>query len=86
MADPNIVTSGLSRALHVDGLNLQIEIYRLEHQTEWTLEVVEEDGTSTTWDDPFETDQAALDEALRTIRENGVSAFQDGGNVIRFPG
>jgi Uma2 family endonuclease len=47
MADPNIVTSGLSKVVLVEGLNLQIEIYRLEHQTEWTLEVVDEDGTST---------------------------------------
>jgi hypothetical protein len=60
-------------------------LHRLEHQTEWALEIVEDDGTSTVWDDPFETDQAALDEALRTIREEGVSAFRDGGNVIRFP-
>ena len=42
-------------------------------------------SSSTAWDDPFETDQAALDEAMRAIREKGVSTFQDGENVIRFP-
>ena len=86
MADPNIVTSGLSKAMQVEGMKLRIEIYRLEHEAEWTLEVVDEDGSSTVWDDPFETDQAALDEVLKTIREEGKSAFKDRGNVIRFPG
>jgi hypothetical protein len=49
------------------------------------LEVVDSDGTSTVWDDLFGTDQEALDEVFRTIKEEGLSAFRDSGNVIRFP-
>ena len=85
MNDPNILISGLSRKFSQDGVDFRIEIYRLEHDPNWTLEVVDEDGTSTVWDDLFQTDQEALDEALKTIQEEGPSAFRDAGNVISFP-
>jgi hypothetical protein len=85
MTDPNVVFSGLSREVQVDGFDLQIEIYRLEDQKYWTLEVIDEKGTSTVWDDPFGTDQEALDEAQKTILKEGIGAFHDSGNVIPFP-
>jgi len=82
MNDPN---SGLSQRMTVEGCEFRIEIYRLEHEPNWTLEVVDEDGTSTVWDDKFETDQAAFDEVIRTIEKEGLSAFRDNDNVIQFP-
>ena len=85
MPDPNLVDSGLSQRTIIEGHEFKIEIYRLEHEPQWSLEVVDEDGTSTVWDDLFGTDQAALDEVLKTIKEEGLSAFRDGGNVISFP-
>lgn len=85
MPDPNLVDSGLSQRVTVDGHDFQIEIYRLEHDTQWSLEVVDEDGTSTVWDDLFDSDQAALDEVLKTIKEEGLSAFRDSENVVPFP-
>ena len=85
MADPNIVFSGLSTINSECGLDLSIEIYRLENDPSWSLEVVDQDGTSTVWDDLFDTDQEALDEALKLIREEGAAAFRDTGNVIPFP-
>ena len=56
-------------------------IYRLE-TTDWSLEVVDETGASTVWDDLFPTDQAALDEALKTIREEGIRTFLRGKTDI----
>ena len=85
MADPNIVFSGLSTTNSECGLDLRIEIYRLENDPSWSLEVVDQDGTSTVWDDLFDTDQEALDEALKLIREEGAAAFLNTGNVIPFP-
>ena len=85
MPDPNLIDSGLSQRATVEGHELQIEIYRLEHEPRWSLEVVDEDGTATFWDDLFDTDQAALDEVLKTIKEEGLSAFRDSGNVVSFP-
>lgn len=84
MKTPNIVSSGLSRAVEQQGHRLRIEIYRLEYETVWTLEVINEKGTSTVWDEPFATDQEALDEFHRTLQAEGVAAFRDGGNVIPF--
>lgn len=82
MTEPNLVTSGLWREhSHHDG-RVRIEIYRLEDDEGWTLEVVGEDGTSTVWDETFVSDQAALEEAVKAVREEGVRGFL--GNVISF--
>ena len=85
MSDPNLIHSGLSQRTTVEGREFKIEIYRLEQEPKWSLEVVDEDGTSTVWDDLFETDQAALDEVLKTIEDKGLSAFRDNANVVPFP-
>lgn len=85
MPDPNLVASGLSQRITVEGHELQIEIYRLEGEPKWSLEVIDEGATSSVWDDLFDTDQEALDEALKVIDEEGLSAFRDGGNIVRFP-
>ena len=75
----------LARRVNQDGHNFQIEICRLENDPNWPLEVVDEEGTSTVWDDLFDTDQEALDVALKTLREEGAAAFRNAGNVIPFP-
>jgi hypothetical protein len=75
MSEPKLIQSALSRTIREDGV--RIDIYRLE-TTDWSLEVVDETGTSTVWDDSFSTDQAALDEALKTIREEGIKTFLSG--------
>ncbi|MGH8244114.1 MAG: hypothetical protein ACRETY_12295, partial [Steroidobacteraceae bacterium] len=41
----------------------------------WLLEVVNDVNTSTCWTETFDTDKEALDEALRTIEENGIEEF-----------
>jgi len=86
MTDPNIVSSGLSRRVAIEGHTLQVDIYRLETDHSWSLEIVDEDGTSTVWEDLFPSDQAALDEALKAIEKEGLSGFRDPGNVVPFPG
>jgi uncharacterized protein len=40
----------------------------------WLLEVVDEFGNSTVWDDPFPTDSVALAEALNTIDTEGIAS------------
>ena len=83
--DPNIVTSGLSRTVTVDGVTVVVNIYRLEHEPQWALEVVNEIGTSTVWDAPFDTDEEANDAFQLTVDEEGMEAFLDRTNVIPFP-
>lgn len=74
-AEPELIQSPLSQAITRDGHTLQVDIYRLEEEVDWLLEVVNEDGTSHVWDDRFATDQAALDAVHEAIDEEGVAAF-----------
>ena len=57
--DPNLITSSLSRDVSGDDVTVRVEIYRLEDRPGWALEVVNDRGTSTVWDELFDTDDAA---------------------------
>ncbi len=74
-AEPTIEYSPLQRVIERDGVGVRICIYRGESDPGWLLEVEDHLGGSTVWDDPFETDQAALDEAMRAIDEDGIESF-----------
>src|SRR5271157_1957532 len=80
--DPNIVKSGLSRTVKKDGVTVEVSIIRLEHETEWSLEVINSAGTSVVWDDQFASDDEAFAEFERTSAEEGMRAFLDKENVI----
>lgn len=82
---PNIITSKLSREFSRDGVAVDVDIYRLEDENHWTLEVVNDAGTSTLWDDQFPTDQAAYDEFLRTLATEGMTPFREEATIIPFP-
>ena len=82
--DPNIVNSSLSRIVEVEGVNLDVLIYRLEHDPKWALEVVNDAKTSIVWDTLFDTDTEANEAFELTLREEGIDAFLD-SNVIEFP-
>lgn len=43
--EPSLVTSTLSRQIVEDGIPFEIEIYKLEGQPQWRLEVDMEDGS-----------------------------------------
>ena len=77
MKDPEIIYSALSRTVREGGTEVRIDIYRLE-TTDWSLEVIDETGASTVWEELFPTDQAALDEVMKTIREGGIRTFLNG--------
>lgn len=83
--EPNLVNSGKSQSVTIDGHRFQIEIYRLERDETWTLEVVDEEATSHVWDDQFASDKTARDAALNEIQVEGAQQFMRGNNVIRFP-
>lgn len=73
--DPEVIDSKYSGFITRDGVTIELCIYRLE-DTKWTLEVVDAEGTSTVWDDEFDTDDDALAEFERTVRESGMLEFQ----------
>jgi hypothetical protein len=72
VADPRF--SPLCRTIRKDGWKLEICIFE-DGEGKWLLEVINDVNTSTCWTEPFNTDQEALDEALRTIKENGIEDF-----------
>ncbi len=76
--------SQLSQAVERDGRSVQIEIYD-DGTGGWLLEVVDEFGNSSVWDQSFETEQDALDEALETIREEGIESLIDFDGSIAHP-
>lgn len=39
------------------------------------MEVVDENDNSTVWDEPFDSDQSALDEVLETIEADGIDSL-----------
>lgn len=83
--EPNLIISSASRHIVVEDVPFKVDIYKLEGGDGWSLEVVTEDGTSIVWDDLFEDDQTAFEEAVTTIRKEGAVAFSNGGsNVIPF--
>ncbi len=83
--EPNLVTSGKSMHVIIDGFPFSIEIFRLEQDRAWTLEVIDQDGTSHVWDRTFLSDNEAREIALRTIEGEGATAFMRGSNIIPFP-
>ena len=75
--EPQLIQSPLSQAITREGHILQVDIYRLEEDVDWVLEVVNETGTSHVWDDRFATDQAALDAVHEALDVEGITAFLD---------
>lgn len=72
--EDELIHSPLQQTYAAGGHSVDIHIYRMSH-TSWTLEVVDIFGNSTVWDDEFTSDQAALDEFLRTVREEGIESL-----------
>ena len=74
MTEPDIIDSPLCRTIERDGISLRVEIYSGDDR-QWILEVVDQGGTSIVWDDKFTTDQAALDELMKTIELEGIRSI-----------
>jgi len=66
--------SPLSQKISESGKMVDVQIYR-GGGSGWLLEVVDEFGNSTLWDDQFTSDQEALDEAKSTIKDEGIDSL-----------
>lgn len=76
MSLPSIASSDLSQSVLVDGLRFEIRIRRTEGQDFWVLEVLNCEGKSFIWDDPFATDKAALDAVVIAFEKDGAAGFR----------
>ncbi len=72
--EDELIVSPLCQPLESEGHTVRIEIYG-DGEGGWLLEVLDEYGNSTVWDDPFPTDQEALAEALATVEEEGIAVL-----------
>ena len=81
---PKLVHSGLSGIVSKDDITVEVFIYRLENEPKWSLEVVNDAGTSIVWDDLYDSDDDAYAEFQQTVEEEGMRAFLDNQNVIPF--
>ncbi len=90
MNEPNITNSSKTQKILVEDHSISIEIYKLEGTSGWTLEVINDQGTSIVWDELFGSDDDALAIALETLDEEGLTIFTDNeipsndDNVIPF--
>ena len=73
--EPNLVVSKLSQKVSSGGKTVSVEIYRLEDESSWTMEVYDEYDNSTLWNRTFQTDLEALTEAKKSILAQGISSF-----------
>ena len=73
--DYEVEDSRLCQKVSRDGITVEVLIYRGKDDSGWMLEVVDQDGGSTVWDDLFPTDEEALAEAMNTIETEGIGCF-----------
>jgi hypothetical protein len=66
--------SPLCQNIERDGKVVEVLIYD-DGEGRWLLEVVDEHENSTVWDEPFDTDQEALDELMDCIKEEGIDSL-----------
>ncbi|MFC6634691.1 hypothetical protein [Microbulbifer taiwanensis] len=66
--------SELSQAYRDGEVSVHIDIYE-DGEGGWLLEIVDENNNSTVWEDSFDTEQEALEEALDALREEGIGTF-----------
>lgn len=71
----NLVLSAKNRAVLVDGYRFEIEIYRLDDQDCWTLDVIDIDGASYVWDEKFAFEEEALAVAIDVLHTEGALVF-----------
>ena len=72
--EPEIHYSPLCQALERDGKSVEIQIYSSDGKA-WVLEAIDPGGTSTVWEDTFPSDQAAWQEILDTVEQEGIECL-----------
>ena len=73
-SEKDLIDSNLNQTITRNGKSIEVHIYRLPN-TSWTLEVVDEFGNSTVYDDEFTNDALALNALLDDIEKDGIDSF-----------
>jgi hypothetical protein len=75
MTSPKIIDSPSSRVIKNGSRQIEIRISRPEKENRWSIQIVAGNGCLTVWDKIFSSDEAALDDALEVIEEDGIASF-----------
>ena len=73
--DRVLIQSPLSQTVTRNGVTVEVHIYK-GAESDWILEMVDAAGTSHVWDNEFETDQQAFDEAMRALDEEPLAFME----------
>ncbi|MEY8248728.1 MAG: hypothetical protein RPT11_10125 [Bermanella sp.] len=73
--EPKLIISEKSQPISDAGKTVFVEIYRLENANEWALSIDDEFNNTSSWNNDFKTEDAALIEAKRAILEEGIHKF-----------
>ena len=73
--EPALTYSPLNQTLTRNGVTVEVHIYK-GRGSDWILEVVDAAKNSHVWDDEFETDQQAFDEAMRALDEEPLEFME----------
>ncbi len=71
------------RVIERNRWTVNVEIYQ-DREGEWILQVEDGRGNATVWTDPFTTEQAAFDAALKAIDTEGIESFIGPDSDMRF--
>jgi hypothetical protein len=73
--DPVLTYSPLNQTLTRNGVTVEVHIYK-GRGSDWILEVVDAARNSHVWDEQFQTDQQAFDEAMRALDEEPLEFME----------
>ncbi len=65
---------GLSKEIRKDNKWVRIDVYS-DNEGGWLLEIVDEYWNSTCWEEPFASEQSAMDEEINAIENEGIESF-----------
>ena len=86
--EPTLIYSPLNGHFTKDGVTVEVSILSSDLDPAWSLEVINDVGTSIVWDNQFETDDQAYAAFRKVVEEEGMKAFAaqpKASNVIPFP-
>jgi hypothetical protein len=74
--EPQLEHSEFAGEFEDEGVTVLVDIFREAGTNgDWTLEVISQTEIVTTWEEDFETDQAAWEEFLATAERDGLKSF-----------
>lgn len=77
-----IEMSDLSRRVTIEGMMVDVQIFRFDDESDWVIVAANESGRTTRWDEVFASDTAAMAAFQIVAQEEGLAAcLRQGGEL-----